>query len=143
MINVEIIDDEIRKLLRELPEKAGREIGKALDSIGDDIRTAWVKGITNNSGKSGVIYKKKHKGGGVYFHQASAKGQYPASDSGNLSNRTIKKKESDSLVTVTNDAAYAGYLEENLERSGSEKAIEQAEPNFNKYLDAAVTRALA
>lgn len=75
-------------------------------------------------------------------HRASAKGEAPASDTGNLAN-SVRIRESTGLkATVNFNANYAGYLEDDLDRPFIQPAYEVAEEELMKNIDKLIERAL-
>ena len=74
---------------------------------GQLIRTEAIKSIQTGA-KSGVIYQMYNP---RREHRASAPGQSPASDTGNLVNKIIVKQKNRNTVQVQSNANYSAYLE--------------------------------
>ena len=71
------------------------------------IRTEAIKSIQTGA-KSGVMYQKYNP---RREHRASAPGQSPASDTGNLVSKIIVKQKSSDVVHVESNADYSAFLE--------------------------------
>ncbi len=74
---------------------------------GQLIRTEAIKSIQTGA-KSGVMYQKYNP---RREHRASAPGQAPASDTGNLVSKIIVKQKSSDVVHVESNANYSAFLE--------------------------------
>ena len=74
---------------------------------GQLIRGEAIKSIQTGA-KSGVMYQKYNP---RREHRASAPGQSPASDTGNLVSKIIVKQKSRNRVNVESNANYSAYLE--------------------------------
>ena len=74
---------------------------------GQLIRGEAIKSIQTGA-KSGVIYQMYNP---RREHRASAPGQSPASDTGNLVNKIIVKQKNRNTVQVQSNANYSAYLE--------------------------------
>ena len=74
---------------------------------GQLIRTEAIKSIQTGA-KSGVMYQKYNP---RREHRASAPGQSPASDTGNLVSKIIVKQKSSDVVHVESNADYSAFLE--------------------------------
>jgi HK97 gp10 family phage protein len=74
---------------------------------GQLIRTEAIKSIQTGA-KSGVMYQKYNP---RREHRASAPGQAPASDTGNLVSKITVKQKSKDIVNVESNANYSAYLE--------------------------------
>ena len=126
MITVEIDDAQVKALLQKMQEEAENELAATLDTIGEQIRTTAILGIKDNSKKSGVVYKKKSQGGkSFYYHKASAKGEYPAADTGNLDLSIVKEVKDKKNVLVTAKANYAAKLENELQRPFLTRSVKE------------------
>ena len=71
------------------------------------IRTEAIKSIQTGA-KSGVMYQKYNP---RREHRASAPGQAPASDTGNLVSKITVKQKSLNVVHVESNADYSAFLE--------------------------------
>ena len=71
------------------------------------IRTEAIKSIQTGA-KSGVMYQKYNP---RREHRASAPGQSPASDTGNLVSKIIVKQKSADVTNVESNANYSAFLE--------------------------------
>ena len=74
---------------------------------GQLIRTEAIKSIQTGA-KSGVMYQKYNP---RREHRASAPGQSPASDTGNLVSKIIVKQKSSDVTNVESNANYSAFLE--------------------------------
>ena len=74
---------------------------------GQLIRTEAIKSIQTGA-KSGVMYQMYNP---RREHRASAPGQAPASDTGNLVSKIIVKQKSKNITNVESNADYSAYLE--------------------------------
>ena len=74
---------------------------------GQLIRTEAIKSIQTGA-KSGVMYQKYNP---RREHRASAPGQAPASDTGNLVSKIIVKQKTKNVVNVESNADYSAFLE--------------------------------
>mgnify|MGYP003109200243 FL=1 len=71
------------------------------------IRGEAIKSIQSGS-KSGIVYEKYNP---RRTHRASAPGEAPASDTGNLVSKIIVKQKSKDVVFVESNANYSAFLE--------------------------------
>ena len=71
------------------------------------IRTEAIKSIQTGA-KSGVMYQKYNP---RREHRASAPGQAPASDTGNLVSKIIVKQKTKNITNVESNADYSAFLE--------------------------------
>jgi len=74
---------------------------------GQLIRGEAIKSIQTGS-KSGVMYQMYNP---RREHRASAPGESPASDTGNLVSKIIVKQKSKDITSVESNADYSAYLE--------------------------------
>jgi len=74
---------------------------------GQLIRAEAIKSIQTGA-KSGVIYQMYNP---RREHRASAPGQSPASDTGNLVSKIIVRQKSQDVTSVESNANYSAYLE--------------------------------
>lgn len=71
------------------------------------IRGEAVKSIQSGA-KSGIVYEKYNP---RRTHRASAPGEAPASDTGNLVSKIIVKQKSKNITNVESNANYSAFLE--------------------------------
>lgn len=109
-IRVEGIED-VRRALAAYGDKAGRVLDDELRKTAQDTRNKAVRSIQRGP-KTGRIYPASSgvRGGP---HQASAPGQPPATDTGNLVGSITFQKEPGTrpIYSVGTDEAYGAYLE--------------------------------
>ena len=74
---------------------------------GQLIRGEAVKSIQQGS-KSGIVYEKYNP---RRSHRASAPGEAPASDTGNLVSKIIVKQKTKDITNVESNANYSAFLE--------------------------------
>ena len=74
---------------------------------GQLIRAEAIKSIQTGA-KSGVVYQMYNP---RREHRASAPGQAPASDTGNLVSKIIVKQKGQDVTSVESNANYSAYLE--------------------------------
>lgn len=154
---------DLRKLRKELEKDANdlrRELRAVIYEAAEDVRGEAIKSISRGS-KSGYTYEwrgvakglepdsfRKVKGKVIPVkirnkpHTASAKGEAPASDTGNLVNSIRAKEYSGLRAEVTARAKYSGYLEDDLDRPFLEPAYEKVEPKLEREIEKAIERAL-
>ena len=100
----------LKKVLSQL-DKLEKDMEVPFQEIvkggGQLIRTEAIKSIQTGA-KSGVIYQMYNP---RREHRASAPGQSPASDTGNLVNKIIVKQKSSDVVSVESNANYSAFLE--------------------------------
>lgn len=140
-MQVSIDDKELRAFLKKFPSASAKEVGKALDAIGDAIRKTAIERISDTRNRSGKEYKIKKQGGKNFFlHTASAEGEYPAAITGNLANTINKNIINDSLVEVTANAVYAARLEYDLNRPFMAMSIEENDKKIAMEIEKAADR---
>ena len=100
----------LKKVLSQL-DKLEKDMEVPFQEIvkggGQLIRTEAIKSIQTGA-KSGVMYQKYNP---RREHRASAPGQSPASDTGNLVNKIIVRQKSSDVVSVESNANYSAFLE--------------------------------
>ena len=100
----------LKKVLSQL-DKLEKDMEVPFQEIvkggGQLIRTEAIKSIQTGA-KSGVMYQKYNP---RREHRASAPGQSPASDTGNLVSKIIVKQKSLNVVHVESNADYSAFLE--------------------------------
>ena len=98
---------KVQKAMNELVANVGKPFEQVLEGGGQEIRKEAVRSIQQDP-KSGIIYQRYNP---RRRHQASAKGESPASDTGFLvSHIKVKKKNKDEVV-VESTAPYSAFLE--------------------------------
>ena len=152
--------DELQDKLRLLGIEAKREVDKAVQATGLEIRGDIVKRIQKGP-KTGAVYDSvfarvngrvvpvgPRQGNNLSAtHQASAPGEAPATDTGLLASRIIYKKEGQMSATVGSNVVYAAYLEFGAPRAKIEPrpawvpATEAMRPKFRQRLETALARA--
>ena len=98
--------EQTLKQLENLESSMEKPLEEVLFGGGQLIRSEAVKSIQTGA-KSGIVYQKYNP---RRQHRASAPGQAPASDTGNLVSKIIVKKEAGE-VKVQSNADYSKYLE--------------------------------
>lgn len=127
MIEIRITTD---KFVEKSLKKAGSEIGKAVDKAifkgANLVRNDAIRGIQRGK-HTGRIYKRRS-----VEHQASAPGEYPASDTGRLAG-SIRTNRGYLETDVGTDVVYAKFLEPD-EMTDSSKLEPRPflEPSFKK-----------
>jgi len=94
------------KKLEKLDEQLQKPLEEAIMVGGQLIRGEAIKSIQTGA-KSGIVYEKYNP---RRSHRASAPGQSPASDTGNLVSKIIVKNNKDT-VRVQSNANYSKFLE--------------------------------
>ena len=152
--------DELQDKLRLLGIEAKREVDKAVQATGLEIRGDIVKRIQKGP-KTGAVYDSvfarvngrvvpvgPRQGNNLSAtHQASAPGEAPATDTGRLASSILYKREGQMSATVGSNVVYAAYLEFGAPRAKIEPrpswvpAVEAARPKYIARLEAALERA--
>jgi HK97 gp10 family phage protein len=101
--NLKKVLSQLNKLQKDM-EVPFQEIVKGGGQL---IRGEAIKSIQTGS-KSGVMYQKYNP---RREHRASAPGEAPASDTGNLVSKIIVKQKSKDITNVESNADYSAYLE--------------------------------
>ena len=100
----------LKKVLSQL-DKLEKDMEVPFQEIvkggGQLIRTEAIKSIQTGA-KSGVIYQMYNP---RREHRASAPGQSPASDTGNLVSQIIVKQKTRNITNVESNANYSAFLE--------------------------------
>lgn len=98
--------EEVMKELRLDPKRAGRNMDKLLARMAVNTHSEAVNSI-NNGGRTGSIYTR-----GSVSHQASAPGEPPKTDTGDLvSNITFEKDSTGYTVGSRKGAPHGFWLE--------------------------------
>ena len=101
--NIKKVLSQLNKLEKDM-EIPFQEIVKG---GGQFIRGEAIKSIQAGA-KSGIVYEKYNP---RRSHRASAPGQAPASDTGNLVSKIIVKQKTKNIVNVESNADYSAFLE--------------------------------
>jgi len=101
--NLKKVMGQLSKLNKQL-EPDFQEIVKGGAQL---IRGEAVKSIQSGA-KSGIVYEKYNP---RRTHRASAPGEAPASDTGNLVSKIIVKQKSKNITNVESNANYSAFLE--------------------------------
>ena len=100
----------LKKVLSQL-NRLGKDMEVPFQEIvkggGQLIRGEAIKSIQSGA-KSGVLYQMYNP---RREHRASAPGQAPASDTGNLVSKIIVKQKSKNITNVESNADYSAFLE--------------------------------
>ena len=109
-MNIQIKVTNLKKVLSQL-NRLQKDMEVPFQEVvkggGQLIRGEAIKSI-QAGGKSGIVYQKYNP---RREHRASAPGQAPASDTGNLASKIIVKQKSRNRVNVESNANYSAYLE--------------------------------
>ena len=98
---------KVQKAMEELVANVGKPFEQVLEGGGQEIRKEAVRSIQQDP-KSGIIYQRYNP---RRRHQASAKGESPASDTGFLVSQIKVKKKNKDEVVVESTAPYSAFLE--------------------------------
>lgn len=133
-MNIRISTDKTAdKAFSEYKENTHPAVGKMLDDAANIVRSNAVRGIQRGT-KTGRIYGK---------HQASAPGQYPASDHGALAGSIRIEKLTDAR-DVGSDKKYGKFLEEGTKnikaRPYLSPSLEAAEADIESIIDNTLKR---
>jgi len=133
--------DQLAAALRAYGAKAEKHVGDAVNATGLELRGDIIKRIQKGPA-SGMTYEKYNP---RRTHTASAPGQAPATDTGNLASRIDFKREGPMSATVGSQVAYAAMLEFGTSRIAPRPAwvpaTEAMRPKFRQRLETALERA--
>ena len=108
IINVNVKDfDKVKKAIDELIANVDKPFEEVLEGGGQEIRKEAVRSIQQDP-KTGIIYQRYNP---RRRHQASAKGEAPASDTGFLVSQIKVQKKSPDEIAVESTAPYSPFLE--------------------------------
>jgi HK97 gp10 family phage protein len=112
IINVDIKDfKKVEQAMQELVNNVGKPFEQVIEGGGQEIRKEAVRSIQQDP-KSGIIYQRYNP---RRRHQASAKGEAPASDTGFLVSQitmNVREKTDGSVVgQIISAAPYSAHLE--------------------------------
>ena len=109
-MKIEIKVTNLKKALSQL-DRLSKDMEVPFQEVvkggGQQIRNEAIKSIQTGS-KSGIVYEKYNP---RRSHRASAPGEAPASDTGNLVSKITVKQKSKDIVNVESNANYSAYLE--------------------------------
>ena len=98
---------KVMSQLKQLKKQLEPDFQEIVKGGGQLIRGEAVKSIQQGS-KSGVVYEKYNP---RRSHRASAPGEAPASDTGNLVSKIIVKQKTKNITNVESNANYSAFLE--------------------------------
>lgn len=129
------VKDKTPELLQKMEAAIGRFVRKGAAFIEGELKTSMA------GPKSGRRYPRGREG----FHIASAPGESPAVDSGNLTNSIVQVFPSTLEALVGTPVEYAAYLEEGTGRMQPrplwEVTAKETLPTLEKMLRAELKRA--
>ena len=109
-MNIQIKVTNLKKVLSQL-NRLQKDMEVPFQEVvkggGQQIRNEAIKSIQTGS-KSGIVYQMYNP---RREHRASAPGEAPASDTGNLVSKITVKQKSKNIVNVESNANYSAYLE--------------------------------
>ena len=109
-MNIQLKVTNLKKVLKQL-NRLQKDMEVPFQEIvkggGQFIRGEAIKSIQTGS-KSGVMYQMYNP---RREHRASAPGEAPASDTGNLVSKIIVKQKSKNITNVESNADYSAFLE--------------------------------
>ena len=106
-IRIDVTDfKKVTELMKNLEDNVGKPFTDVIKGGAQEIRNEAVRSIQQDP-KSGIIYQRYNPS---RRHQASAKGESPASDTGFLVSQ-IKVKTVGDEATVESQAPYSAFLE--------------------------------
>jgi HK97 gp10 family phage protein len=126
MIEIRIATDKfVEKSLKKAGSEIQKNVNKAIQRAASWVAADAVRGIQRGK-HTGKTYKRR----GVE-HQASAPGEYPASDTGRLAS-SIRINRGLLEADIGSDLAYAKYLEPDNGDGGKMKPRPFLEPSYEK-----------
>ena len=105
-INVKNLDKVLGQL-KKLNKQLEPDFQEIVKGGGQLIRGEAIKSIQRGA-KSGIVYQKYNP---RREHRASAPGEAPASDTGNLVSKIIVKQKTKNITNVESNANYSAFLE--------------------------------
>jgi phage gpG-like protein len=141
-VKLEVVGlNELVGALEEYGERARKEIADVVELTALDVEADAKKSI-NRGTKSGRTYEKFKP---RRTHRASAPGEAPAGDTGELARRITAEKERELQWSVGTDLPYGRLLEfgtmKILERPWLRPAIEKNRALFRKRIVVAIEKA--
>ena len=132
--------DDLIKALKKLGQDGERAAAQVVQATAIEVRGDIVKRYQRGP-KTGIVYEKTNP---TRTHQASAKGEAPATDTGRLANATVYKMTSKMSAEVSNDVKYGEWLEFGTQdikpRPAWVPAVEDARPKYRKRMETALAR---
>mgnify|MGYP001427360273 CR=1 FL=1 len=133
--------DELNKTLSELPSKFEQEAGRLVNRTAKNVRNNAIYLIrTPSMGRTYVQYKPYYK-----THIASAPGDAPNRDTGQLGSSLIVTRSGSTSVEVLANVEYAAYLEFGTRNMAARPfmtpAVEQELPKYEQGLRELTRRA--
>ena len=107
-IRIDVTDfKKVTELMKNLEDNVGKPFTDVIKGGAQEIRNEAVRSIQQDP-KSGIIYQRYNPS---RRHQASAKGESPASDTGFLVSQIKVQKKNPDEVVVESTAPYSAFLE--------------------------------
>lgn len=158
--SITVKDKEVQASLKKIVDEYSKSIiGAALRQTGNQIRNTAVTNIKDTGGRSGNFRLFVGQGKDPYYAsdkpanprkldwnsaiKASAEGEYPAANTGNLHNSIVIDQPNNLIVKVIAGAKYAWYLENNLNRPFMQMSLEANKDNLMKNMDLAMDKIMA
>jgi HK97 gp10 family phage protein len=133
--------DELTATLAQYGQRAEKEISNVVRITAFDVEADAIKSIQRGT-KSGRTYEKFKP---RRTHRASAPGEAPAGDTGDLARRITAEKERELQWSVGTDLPYGRFLEfgtmKIAERPWLRPAIEKNRALFRKRIVVAIEKA--
>ena len=156
-VKIEIDDREVKATLKKLIDKESKKIIlSALLATGNSIKGTIVTRIDNVNGRKGKWRLFRGQGKNPYYVddkpekprkldwnmaiRASAEGEYPVSNTGNLTNSMVVEPSGDMTVKVIAKAKYAWYLENDLKRPFMQLALMENKDELARNMDLAMDK---
>ena len=133
--------DELNKTLSELSSKFEQEAGRLVNRTAKNVRNNAIHLIrTPSMGRTYVQYKPFYK-----KHTASAPGDAPNRDTGQLGSSLIVTRSGSTSAEVLANVEYAAYLELGTRHMAARPfmtpSVEQERPNYERGLRELTKRA--
>lgn len=141
--------EQLLSALRAAGKDATDEVAKAVTKTALDVDRN-IKKRMQQSPASGRVYRRGKGRNRSRLHRASAPGQAPAMDSGDLINSIMFRQETPLTATVSSNAIYGRRLEYGgtdsrgvyiAPRPAWRPAVEKMTPKFRERIEEAVRRA--
>lgn len=140
-ISIKIDNDELNSKLTDLPQDVLKEVDQALLKAAIYVE-AQTKVKIQRGPRSGHIYRR----GRTRFHQASAPGEPPKTDTGNLVSHIIHAHPSFLRAEVISGAAYASFLEYGTKHMAARPylapTLDESSAKIDEFIDEALGKAL-
>lgn len=133
--------EELKRALQNMTTEIREQVEDAVLDTAAELEGA-IKLRVQQGPKTGKLYKRRS-----VVHQASAPGESPASDTGDLMRSIYHEQIAPLTATVGSRLAYALYLEYGTRRGLEQRpffrpAVEAIRPKFYKALERAVAGAI-